>query len=113
MILIAGIGLWGAIATTQSARSYQETKRLESAVEQARYSVVLERSALRASATDSGREAFAAAASAFELDLRRIADNGTRDDAAQARFVRDRHALLIADLGLRPDKFTGGTPFRR
>ena len=43
-------------------------------------------------------------------ELRHIAGNGTSDDAARARFVRDRHALLLADFGLTPDKFTGGSP---
>ena len=83
----------------------------ESAVEQARYSLVLERTALRASATArrSARHS-QPPRSAFELDLRRIAANGTEDDAAQAGFVRDRHALLVADLGLRLDKFTGADP---
>ena len=92
--LVAGVGLWGAVGVTQSLRAYQQTKRVETAAEHARYTLALERSAIRAPGTSRAARDLRAAKAAFATDVREIRTGGTAEDRVRASFLGQRHDRL-------------------
>jgi diguanylate cyclase (GGDEF)-like protein len=102
--LVAALGIWGAFSTTQGVRAYQQTKRLQAAIEQARSSLALEQSAVRDSGTAGGLDQLATAVSTFEQNVRLIRDNGAADDAARAASVGARNAKLVDGLAQSPGR---------
>ena len=55
VLLVAGVGVWGAGSTIQNVRAYEQTNRVEDAVAGARYALALERTAFRDPDTATAR----------------------------------------------------------
>jgi diguanylate cyclase (GGDEF)-like protein len=94
VVLVVAAGIWGALSATQSVLEYREAKQVESAIEQARYSLALERSAVRAAGAARARQELSSAAGTFAAamgDLK-AAHGG---DAAGAAGLERRHERLL------------------
>ncbi len=95
VILVASAGVWGALSAVRSVQAYDHSKRLESAVEQVRYALALERSAIRDPQPARGRRDLGIAAAAFRADLRLVRDAGAPEDAALAALLARKHVGLL------------------
>ncbi len=95
VLAVVGAGLWGALSATTSLVEYRQAKQVESAIEQARYSLALERSAIRASGADRARQELAAAAATFDAAMKDLDETGRNGDAARATALERRQARLL------------------
>jgi diguanylate cyclase (GGDEF)-like protein len=97
LFAIAVTGIWGAITTARTVDSYDHAKRLESALQQARYALALERTAISEDGGPRAGQDLAASAGSFAADVRLVARAGGGADKALASRLRERqHALLAA-----------------
>jgi diguanylate cyclase (GGDEF)-like protein/putative nucleotidyltransferase with HDIG domain len=96
VVMIAAIGMWGAVSSARGLDSYRHAKRFDSAIEQARYSLALERSALHDLQRARARAQVTAAASGFEAQMRLAAQSGEPDAAEQAARLTRQHTALLA-----------------
>ncbi len=99
-VVVAIFGVWGAVTTIQAMRGYQTTQRLQRTIDHARYSLALERSAIRDTDTTRARKGLAAAAASFAADLRSFREAGTAGDVTRAVFLGQRHTGVF-DAGRR------------
>jgi diguanylate cyclase (GGDEF)-like protein len=95
VVLVAAAGVWGAIASVEGMRGYRHAQRVESALEQARYALAVERSSTREPNVATGRRDLQRAATTFGAQLTRLADSGGGGDAATAAALRARHGRLV------------------
>jgi diguanylate cyclase (GGDEF)-like protein len=95
VMLVVGAGIWGALSATQSVLRYRQAKQVESAIEQARYSLALERSAVRASGAARARQELGAAAATFAGAMRDLDGTGRDGDAVRATALERRQERLL------------------
>jgi hypothetical protein len=84
VLLVVGFGIWGAVRSVEGVRAYRQAQRVESAIEQARYALVLERSSLADRNPVRGRREFSTAAAGFATDVKLLARSGRSGDVALA-----------------------------
>jgi diguanylate cyclase (GGDEF)-like protein len=100
-VLVAGAGIWGAVATFSAARSSERAKRLETGYERARYALAVERTAVRGSDPTVARGDLDSAARTFWAALSVVRDAGGPGDDALAATLANRHRSFVAAAGRR------------
>jgi diguanylate cyclase (GGDEF)-like protein len=93
-VLVAGAGVWGAVATTQSINAYRDAQRTETAIGQARYALALERTSFRDADVVRGRRELDTAGRAFASQVRRLEHLHVKTGVVKADVGR-RHARLL------------------
>jgi diguanylate cyclase (GGDEF)-like protein len=99
VIVVAAVGIWGAVATFSGARASERAKRLETGYERARYALAVERSALRTSDPALARRDHDSATRTFSAALTVIRDAGGAGDDALAATLANRHRRFVAAAG--------------
>jgi diguanylate cyclase (GGDEF)-like protein len=94
-VLVAGIGIWGTVATFSAARASERAERLQTGYERARYALAVERTTLRASDPALARRDLYSAAGTFNAALRVVRAAGGAGDDALAAMLADRHRRLL------------------
>jgi diguanylate cyclase (GGDEF)-like protein len=101
-LLVAGVGIWGAVATFRAARASESASRLETGYVRARYALAVERAAPRVSHRAQARRDLDSAARTFNAALSVVRDAGGSGDDALASVIADRHRrFLETSVGLR------------
>jgi diguanylate cyclase (GGDEF)-like protein len=93
---IAAAGIWGAVTTARSVDAYNHARRLEAALQQTRYALALERSAVDDPHASRARLQLAAAARSFATGVGLVAAAGNEgDQALAARIRRAQVGILV------------------
>jgi diguanylate cyclase (GGDEF)-like protein len=92
-VLVAVVGIWGALTVFGSFRNYDRSQRLESGYEQMRYALTLERSALRDVNAWRAQQQLAAASAEFADGLA-LAKRSGAPGSALSESLAEEHVEL-------------------
>jgi diguanylate cyclase (GGDEF)-like protein len=95
ILLVAGAGVWGAASTTRSIEAYRHAQRAQSALEQGRYALALERSSVRDPNKTRGRLELESATASFSDSLTRLLRTGNLGEAELAGGLRSQESTLV------------------